>query len=208
MSDKTYSDLNNAHTQSADDGLNPSLWALGYMPLEWGPLPPVGRSLGWLLDHDYVERNMNIGPNFQQVRITEKGLHALALRPPGPTALSVVPRTAQQPDLPGLPVAGYKPTQPPTAIEAVSQFKYHEERILRLIDDLVFRDLDVDARSMAIGKTQLQGAFMFLARAVFQPHRVRLPEDDFQEKPTGDTANAFGLGKAARKAGPEASYEK
>lgn len=82
----------------------------------------------------------------------------------------------------GLPVAGYKPTQPQTAINAVNEFKYLEERVLRHIDALeghgaagVFSD--ADKRLLAIGRTQLQGAFMFLARAVFQPGRVTLPED-------------------------------
>lgn len=69
--------------------------------------------------------------------------------------------------------------QPPMAIEAVNQFKYLEEKTLRMIDGLLSPGCitDVDPRLLMIGKTQLQGAFMFLARAVFQPERVQLPED-------------------------------
>lgn len=78
-------------------------------------------------------------------------------------------------DAAGLPVAGYKPTQPQWAIDAVNAFKALEERTLRAAEALDGQA--VDHRLLAIGKTQLQGAFMFLARAVFQPGRVALPED-------------------------------
>ena len=75
----------------------------------------------------------------------------------------------------GLPVAGYKPTQPAWAIEAVNDFKELEERSLRAVEAL--SGADVDHRFLAIGKTQLQQAFMAINRAVFQPGRVSLPED-------------------------------
>lgn len=99
----------------------------------------------------------------------------------------------------GLPVAGYKATQPQAAIDAVNTFKEFEERTLRHIDTLMgtgtIRDqirksfdaadgstgstgVNVDGRWMAIGRTQLQQAFMSLCRGVFQPGRVRLPEDE------------------------------
>lgn len=88
----------------------------------------------------------------------------------------------QAPDreIKGLPVSGYKPTQPPEAIAAVNVFKDLEERALRHIDVLSNGDgaLGVDGRLLAVGRTQLQGAFMFLARAIFQPQRVTLPEDE------------------------------
>lgn len=89
--------------------------------------------------------------------------------------------TADRP-VQGLPVKGYKPTQPPEAIAAVNAFKELEERVLRRIDALedgpaMGRGPSVDRRWLAIGRTQLQQAFMALARAVFQPERIGLPED-------------------------------
>lgn len=77
----------------------------------------------------------------------------------------------------GLPVAGYKPTQPQAAIDAVNVFKALEERTLRALDELADSEVDYDPRWHAIGRTQLQQAFMAINRAVFQPGRVRLPED-------------------------------
>jgi len=81
----------------------------------------------------------------------------------------------------GLPVQGYKPTQSAEAIDTVNRFKVLEERVLREIDVLMdgnTRDEPfVDPRLLAIGRTQLQGAFMFLARSIFQPQRISLPED-------------------------------
>lgn len=79
----------------------------------------------------------------------------------------------------GLPVAGYKPTQPQWAIDAVNGFKELEERTLRAIDRAA--EQDIDPRFLAIGRTQLQQAFMAINRAIFQPGRVALPEDS-----TGD----------------------
>ncbi|CAB4198807.1 hypothetical protein UFOVP1324_34 [uncultured Caudovirales phage] len=79
----------------------------------------------------------------------------------------------------GLPVKGYKSTQPEWAIEAVNAFKELEERTLRAAESLDGQA--VDHRLLAIGKTQLQGAFMFLARAIFQPQRVELAEDTQRE---------------------------
>lgn len=80
----------------------------------------------------------------------------------------------------GLPVAGYKPTQSPEAIAAVNVFKELEERTLRHCEKLLDAPSTtglVDPRMLAIGRTQLQLAFMALNRAIFQPGRVSLPED-------------------------------
>lgn len=88
------------------------------------------------------------------------------------------------PQVAGLPVKGCKATQSPEAIAAVDVFKELEERTLRHIDWLNSQAKDdgtgvsVDPRLLAVGRTQLQGAFMFLARAIFQPQRVALPGDD------------------------------
>lgn len=109
-------------------------------------------------------------------------------------------------EIKGLPVAGYKPTQTPEAIGAVNVFKELEERTLRhieyLLDEPGVTNL-ADPRLLAIGRTQLQGAFMFLARAVFQPGRVALPEDFV----TYDGDNSLNIAKEARSGG-FASYEK
>jgi hypothetical protein len=82
-------------------------------------------------------------------------------------------------DIAGLPVKGYKPTQPPAAVAAVNTFKELEERCLRAMEALSHpaTAVDHDPRFLAIGKTQLQQAFMAINRAVFQPGRVSLPDD-------------------------------
>jgi hypothetical protein len=88
----------------------------------------------------------------------------------------------------GLPVAGYKPTQPQWALDAVNHFKALEERTLRHAESL--RGAPVDQRMLSVGVTQLQLAFMALNRAIFQPGRVTLPEDDQQSLPLGVGAGA------------------
>lgn len=100
----------------------------------------------------------------------------------------------------GLPVAGYRP-QSDAAIALVNEFKADEERLLRKIDALfhVKRDFlptdlragsadsDVncimsrqayDARWVHIAKSHFEQGFMALNRAVFQPARIQLPEDE------------------------------
>jgi hypothetical protein len=101
-------------------------------------------------------------------------------------AASCLTQTADK-EVKGLPVAGYKPTQPETAIRAVNVFKELEERTLRHIEILLgdrpyLTDRypyhpNCDLRMLHVGRTQLQLAFMALNRAVFQPGRVELPED-------------------------------
>jgi hypothetical protein len=78
----------------------------------------------------------------------------------------------------GLPVAGYRPTQPSEAIDTVNENKHREEKILRLIDALENgqtldgRSISVDRRWLAIAKTDLEQGFMALNRAIFQPTRI------------------------------------
>lgn len=76
-----------------------------------------------------------------------------------------------------MPVAGYKP-QSQTDIDRVNVLKQHEERLLRFIDDNLKASPNVDQRMVALGVTKAQETFMWLARAVFQPKRIRLPEDE------------------------------
>ena len=86
----------------------------------------------------------------------------------------------------GLPVAGYKPTQPQWALDLVNENKVLEERVLRQIERhqavCAERPQDIDGRGVSIAKTKIQEAFMWLNRAVFQPGRVALPEDAEQDK--------------------------
>lgn len=86
----------------------------------------------------------------------------------------------------GLPVSGYKP-QSDAKVSVVNGFKADEERILRKLDAM--RDNpEVDGRWLAIGRTQLEQAFMAINRSVFKPGRVELPEDEHASLPDGVTA--------------------
>lgn len=75
----------------------------------------------------------------------------------------------------GLPVAGYKP-QSDEKVAVVNFNKQLEERVLRQIESMNVNG-EFDGRMMALAKTGIQEAFMWLNRAVFQPGRVELPED-------------------------------
>ena len=79
----------------------------------------------------------------------------------------------------GLPVHGYRP-QSSAALEAVNVNKQLEESTLRRIDELGGL-AGVDQRWLAIGRTNLELAWMAVNRAIFQPGRARLPGDDLPE---------------------------
>lgn len=80
----------------------------------------------------------------------------------------------------GLPVAGYR-SQGGDKVALVNRNKEIEERVMRILDDLRETKLglanDVDQRWLAIGRTQIEQGFMAVNRAVFQPGRVKLPDD-------------------------------
>lgn len=76
----------------------------------------------------------------------------------------------------GLPVSGYRP-QSEENVALVNNFKQTEERILRTLDELAKEGETIDKRWLAIGRTGIEQAFMAINRAVFQPGRVKLPED-------------------------------
>lgn len=76
----------------------------------------------------------------------------------------------------GLPVAGYQP-QSSFKVRAVNRNKEAEERVLRIFDELKMWP-DVDGRWLAVARTHLEQAFMAANRAVFQPIRIKLPEDE------------------------------
>ena len=84
-----------------------------------------------------------------------------------------------------LPVAGYQP-QTAEKVSLVNEFKADEERLLRKLDAMQAatrkgpNDIGpnpYDGRWLAIGRTQLEQAFMAINRSVFQPTRVELPDD-------------------------------
>lgn len=82
----------------------------------------------------------------------------------------------------GLPVAGYQP-QSDEKVALVNENKQLEERVMRQIDKMQkvveFGAREAyDQRMIAIARTKTQEAFMWLNRAVFQPSRVTLPEDE------------------------------
>jgi hypothetical protein len=76
---------------------------------------------------------------------------------------------------PSLPVHGYS-AQPGPQVDQVNKNKEAEEVFLRELDRLK-ADPEVDQRWLAIGRTQLEQAFMAINRAIFKPGRARLPED-------------------------------
>lgn len=76
----------------------------------------------------------------------------------------------------GLPVPGYKP-QSQSAVDIVKEFKMAEERILRVLDSLKPLGDEVDQRWLAIGRTDLEKAFMAINRSIFKPTRIALLED-------------------------------
>lgn len=75
-----------------------------------------------------------------------------------------------------IPVMGYKPQSGDTIV-IVNRFKKEEERVLRLLDEMSLANA-IDQRWLAIGRTQLEQAFMAINRSVFKPGRVELPVDD------------------------------
>jgi hypothetical protein len=75
----------------------------------------------------------------------------------------------------GLPVSGYKP-QTEAAVGAVNGNKSAEEKVLRLLD--IYKGVEgIDQRWLAVGRTHIEQGFMAVNRAIFQPGRVKLPED-------------------------------
>ena len=98
-------------------------------------------------------------------------------------------------NLTGLPVHGYQP-QSEDKVALVNEFKQDEERLLRKLDAMRTAvnvtpfgtallktegepiPYKYDERWLAVARTHFQQGFMALNRAVFQPQRVNLPEDD------------------------------
>jgi hypothetical protein len=74
-----------------------------------------------------------------------------------------------------LPVSGYK-AQSTLSVSTVNANKEMEEETLRRLDALK-TDPEVDQRWLAIGRTQMEQAWMAVNRAIFKPNRVKLPND-------------------------------
>lgn len=80
-----------------------------------------------------------------------------------------------------LPVAGYT-AQSPENVALVNELKHAEERYLRILDKLVhptaIRSVPkYDQRLVALARTHMQDANMWAVRSIFQPQRIKLPED-------------------------------
>ena len=75
----------------------------------------------------------------------------------------------------GLPVSGYKPHSDDT-VAFVNENNALEERELLQLDAMT-GNAAYDQRMVSIAYTGIQEAFMWANRAVFQPGRVKLPED-------------------------------
>lgn len=71
-----------------------------------------------------------------------------------------------------IPVSGYKPQSDET-IALVNSNKQQEEKELRNLDYLATLDF-VDKRWLAIGRTQLEQAYMAINRSIFKPNRIAL----------------------------------
>lgn len=75
----------------------------------------------------------------------------------------------------GLPVKGYQ-TQSDENIALANEGKELEERYLRWLDKLSGQ-LGIEKRFLALAQTHMQGAAMWAIRSIFQPTRIKLPED-------------------------------
>lgn len=82
------------------------------------------------------------------------------------------------------PIAGYQDVSARKQA-IVNDNKRAEERILRVLDEMK-KNPDIDQRWLAIGRTDLERAFMAINRAVFQPQRVTLP---YASDPVADLAD-------------------
>lgn len=75
------------------------------------------------------------------------------------------------------PVPGYTDVNA-QKLALVTENKHIEERVLRQLDRLNAVQGVIDPRWLAIARTHIQEGFMAANRAVFQPERIKLPEDE------------------------------
>lgn len=74
-----------------------------------------------------------------------------------------------------MPVAGYK-NQTADRLVLVNRNKLKEEVMLGILDELS-QDPNVDKLWLAIGRTQLEQAFMAINRSIFKPSRFTPNEE-------------------------------
>lgn len=74
-----------------------------------------------------------------------------------------------------LPVKGYT-GQSNDNVALANRLKEAEERYLRELDALEKSD-GTDKRMVALARTNMQTAAMWAVRSIFQPTRIKLPED-------------------------------
>jgi len=76
-----------------------------------------------------------------------------------------------------IPVHGYTDVSE-SKKNLVNENKILEERVLRQLEKCHKFSMEVDGRFVSIAKTHFQEGFMDLNRAIFNPERIKLPEDD------------------------------
>lgn len=75
-------------------------------------------------------------------------------------------------------VKGYTPLSDAQKALA-NEGKELEERYLRWLDKLAdFPLVEVDMRNVALARTHIQTGAMWAIRSIFQPTRIKLPEDE------------------------------
>jgi hypothetical protein len=88
-----------------------------------------------------------------------------------------------------MPVAGYT-GQSDENVALANKLKHAEERYLRILDEITGirkpedankpeadRRSQFDGRCISLAKTKMQEANMWAVRSIFQPTRIKLPED-------------------------------
>ena len=75
-----------------------------------------------------------------------------------------------------LPVLGYT-SQSDEKVELVNKSKAFEERLLRFLEDVAGKE-GTNLHSIQEAHTRFREAFMWINRAIFNPPRLKLPEDE------------------------------
>lgn len=85
------------------------------------------------------------------------------------------------------PIPDYR-EQSEGALNLVTINKHNEERLLRLIDQLMQAGADIDQRFLSIARTHFEQGFMALNRSIMKPQRISLPGDVPAAKPVSPDA--------------------